>query len=258
MQAFVINLDAATDRWAFVENSFARSRLHLQRVPAIDIKDLTFPHPDYSENLYRLLHGRTPNRRELACYLSHIKALETFLATGDSHAVIGEDDIVLRPDIDVVLEAALRHARRWNIVRLSALGTGHPLRIARLYRDYSLCVNMGRLKGSGAYLVDRLAAETLRKKLLPMRLPYDHAIDREWLWGLRAACILPFPISQTENDFDSSVQPGTWPRLSRPRRFFTTYPYQATNEMSRWLFRASYSLRLKLATLVAPPSAPRK
>ncbi len=121
MQAFVINLDAATDRWAFIEKSFAQSQIRLQRVSAINIKDLTFPHRDYSEGLYRLFHGRTPNRCELACYLSHLKALETFLATGDSHAVIGEDDIVLRPDFDVVLEAALRYAPWWNILRLSGL-----------------------------------------------------------------------------------------------------------------------------------------
>ena len=108
---------------------------------------------------------------------------------------------------------------------------------------------MGRLKGAGAYLIDRRAAETLLARLLPMRLPYDHAIDREWFWGLRAAYVLPFPVSQIESDFDSPVQPGTWPKLSRTRRCFTTYPYQAFNEVSRWLFRASYSLRLKVATL---------
>ncbi len=108
---------------------------------------------------------------------------------------------------------------------------------------------MGRLKGAGAYLIDRRAAETLLARLLPMRLPYDHAIDREWFWGLRAGYILPFPVSQTENDFDSQVQPGIWPRLSRTRRCLTTYPYQAVNEMSRWLFRVSYLLRFKLASL---------
>ena len=132
MQAFVINLDAATEHWEFVEKSFAQTEVVLQRVPAIDIKHLTFPHRDYAEDRYRLLHGRTPNRRELACYLSHLKAIETFLATGDSHAIIGEDDIVLRPELDAVLEAALRHAPDWNILRLSGLSMGHPLRIARL------------------------------------------------------------------------------------------------------------------------------
>ncbi|MEO5717978.1 MAG: glycosyltransferase family 25 protein [Chthoniobacterales bacterium] len=252
MQAFVINLDAATDRWAFIEKSFAGSALRLQRVPAIDIKLLPFPHPDFSERSYRRRHGRTLNRRELACYLSHLKALRSFLDTGESHAVIGEDDIVLRADFDAVLEATMRHKNLWNIVRLSGLSAGHPLRIVRLNGAYSLCVNLGRLKGAGAYLIDRRAAETTLAHLLPMRLPYDHAIDREWFWGLRAAYILPFPVSQTESDFLSSVQPGTHPKLSRTQRYLTTYPYQATNEVSRWLFRASYSLRLKVSILVAP------
>lgn len=249
MQAFIINLDTATDRWAFVEKSFSQSRLELQRVSAIDIKLLSFPHRDYSEERYRLRHGRTPNRRELACYLSHIKAIDTFLATGEHHALIGEDDIVLRPELDAVLEAALRYSPSWNILRLSGLTNGHPLRIARLHGNYSLCVNMGRLKGAGAYLIDRRAAAILRSRLLPMSLPFDHAIDREWFCGLRAAYILPFPVSQTESDFLSSVQPGTWPKLSRTRRCLTTYPYQVFNEVSRWLFRGSYSLRLKIATL---------
>ncbi|MBA3651178.1 MAG: glycosyltransferase family 25 protein [Chthoniobacterales bacterium] len=248
MQAFVINLDSATDRWAFIEKNFAQSELRLERVPAIDIKLLAFPHHDFSERSYRLLHGRTHNRREFACYLSHYKALQAFLATSESHAVIGEDDIILRPDFDTVLEATLRYKQLWNIVRLSGLSAGHPFPITRLHGAYSLCVNMGRLKGAGAYLIDRRAAETLVARLLPMRLPYDHAIDREWFWGLRAACILPFPVSQTESDFLSSVQPGTHPRLSRTRRYLTTYPYQAVNEISRWLFRAYYSVSLKAAS----------
>ena len=46
------------------------------------------------------------NPRELACYLSHLKAIETFLGTEERHAVIAEDDIVLRPDFDKVLAAA--------------------------------------------------------------------------------------------------------------------------------------------------------
>lgn len=96
MQAFVINLDSAADRWAFLEKNFAQSELRLERVPAIDSKLLAFPYHDFSEHSYRLLHGRTPNRSEFACYLSHRKALQAFLATGESHAVIGEDDIILR------------------------------------------------------------------------------------------------------------------------------------------------------------------
>lgn len=249
MRAFVINLDSAADRWAFVTNSFAHTQLLVCRVPAIEARLLTFPHHDYSEHRYRCYHGRTPNPRELACYLSHLKALEAFLGTEESHAVIAEDDIILRSDFDEVIAAALRYSHHWNILRLSALGSGHPIKVARLRGDYSLCGNLGRLKGSGAYLVDRRAAAALRAHLLPMYLPYDHALDREWRWGLRALCILPFPVSQTESDFLSSVQPGIYPRLSRTRRCLTTYPYQACNELSRWVFRASHALGLNARRL---------
>ncbi len=132
MHAFVINLDSATDRWEFVANSFAHTQLLVCRVAAIDSKLLTFPHPDYSEHRYRRYHGRKPNPRELACYLSHLKALETFLATEERHAIIAEDDIVLRPDFDQVLAAALRYSHHWNILRLTALGSGHPVKVASL------------------------------------------------------------------------------------------------------------------------------
>jgi len=255
MRAFIINLDTAADRWSFVQHSFASSQLDLCRVPAIDAKLLSFPHRDYSERLYRWFHGRTPNPRELACYLSHLKAIETFLATDESHAVIAEDDIVLRPDFDSVLEGALRYSRAWNILRLTGLSAGHPVRIARVYGQYSLCINLNRLKGAGAYVIDRLAAAALLAHLRPMRLPYDHAIDREWLWGLRAATIQPFPVSQTESDLLSSVQPGTYPKLSRTHRWLATYPYQTLNEISRWRVRGLYSVRLGLFPLRVPPPA---
>ena len=46
-----------------------------------------------------------------------------------------------------------------------------------------------------------LAARALVAGLLPMRLPFDHAFDREWFFGLRAATVLPSPCSQIESDF---------------------------------------------------------
>jgi glycosyl transferase family 25 len=249
MRAFIINLDSATDRWAWTQAVFSRTQLVLCRVPAVNGKTLTFPSEHYSERLYRWFHGRTSNPRELACYLSHLKALDAFLATGEKHGLIAEDDLVLRPGFEGTLEAAMQYARHWNILRVATLGRGHPVKLARLSPEHFLCVNFGRLKGCGAYVVDRIAARALRSHLLPMRLPYDHAIDREWFLGLRAVCILPFPASQTETDFLSSVQPGIYPKLSETRRWLTTYPYQALNEMTRWIFRAFQYVRFKLARI---------
>ena len=120
----------------------------LCRVPAVDWKTLTLSHAQYSEKLYRWFHGRTPNVRELACYLSHLKAMQAFLATDEDHALIGEDDLVLRADFDAAIEGAMQYARSWNILRVTGLSRGHPVRLIRLFGDYSLCVSFGRLKGS--------------------------------------------------------------------------------------------------------------
>lgn len=247
MRAFIINLDSATDRWAFIQAAFAGSQLAVCRVSAVDGKTLTLPHVQYSERLYRWFHGRTPNLRELACYLSHLRAIEAFLATVDEHALIAEDDIVLRRDFDIAIGEAMNYAHSWNILRVTGLSRGYPMKLTRLSGNYCLCVNFGRLKGAGAYVIDRAAATALLAGLLPMRLPYDHAFDREWFLGLRAAYIHPFPASQIESPFLSSVQPGVYLKLSRIRRTLATYPYQAGNEITRWFFRGSAYLRFKLS-----------
>ena len=124
--------------------------------------------------------------------------------------------------------------------------------MAKLHGEYFLSVRIARLKGAGAYLVDRKAAAAFVTGLRPMWLPYDHAIDREWFFGLAAAEVTPFPISQTEKLFDSSIQGSSRARLSRWRRWSGTYPYQAFNEVTRWIFRAAYLLYLKASTPLSP------
>ena len=107
MRAYIINLDTAHERWTFVEKSFAGTRIDLCRISGVDGKTLKFPLKSYSERRYRLFHGRPTNPNIVGCYLSHIKAMEAFLATNDRHALIGEDDIRLRPDFESAVEAAL-------------------------------------------------------------------------------------------------------------------------------------------------------
>lgn len=238
LNAYIINLDSAKDRWSFVEQSFVGTRFTVCRISGVDGYALKLPIPEYSEALYRCFHGRPTAPGHVGCYLSHVKAMKAFLATDDEYALIGEDDLTLRPDFEEALTAALRHSKHWNILRLTGLSRGRPAALAKLCGDYSLCVGFGRLKGTGAYVVDRAAAKALSTGMLPMRLPIDHAMDREWFFGLRAASILPFPASQLDSGFRSSIQRGKSLKLSTLRRCFTTYPYQAAHELTRWLFRS--------------------
>jgi glycosyl transferase family 25 len=254
MRAYIINLDAEPRRWAAAVEAFGRIGLPVERVPAVWGANLELPMSAYDEERYRRFHGRPTNLAEVGCYLSHVEACRAFLATGDTHGLIAEDDLVLGPDFATVLEAAFRWRGSWNVLRLSGLGTGHPVRVRRLGENHVLCVHFGRLKGSGAYVVDRAAAEAFVARLLPMWLPLDHALDREWWQGLRAASVQPFPISQTDSGFKSSIQKTSRRPLERWRRWSTTYPYQAVNEVSRWLYRGVSFLRWRAteAGSVAP------
>jgi glycosyl transferase family 25 len=251
VRAFIINLDSASDRWSFIQERFADTGVPIERVPAENGAALHLPHPDYAEPQFHWYHGRATNLMEIGCYQSHVKAMKAFLTTNDSHGLICEDDIRPNADLAQVLENALRYAAHWNVLRVSGLGEGTPLKVADLGPAYRLYVSLGRLKGAGAYVVDRAAAEAFVEHLLPMWLPFDHAVDREWAFGLRAAYVLPFPCCQTARDFQSSIQKGRTGKRPSSRRWVSTYPYQARNEVARWLFRGASFLRMKCASPAA-------
>ncbi len=242
MHAYIINLDSATDRWASVGKSFAGTQFTIHRVSGVNGHALRLPIPEYSEKLYRWFHGRPTSPGHVGCYLSHVKAMREFLTSDDAHALIAEDDLILEPDFEAAIDEAMNYTRSWNVLRLTGLSAGKPAVIGKLSGKYELCIGFGRLKGTGAYVVDRRAAEALVEGLIPMRLPIDHAMDREWCFGLSAAYISPFPASQTETGFKSSIQIGKSLKLPSLRRYLTTYPYQVFNELSRWLFRGWHYL----------------
>ena len=246
MKAFIINLDSATTRWSACEKSFAQTPIEFHRIPAVNGSHLRLPVSEFAERRYRWFHGRRTNPGEIGCYLSHIRAMQTFLETEDEHGLICEDDITFGREFADVLESALCKPKRWNLLRLTGLSNGTPVRLSNLCGKYGLYVNFGRLKGSGAYIVDRTAAKALVTGLVPMWLPFDHALDREWFFGLESAYVLPFPCSQTDTRFRSSIQTTSGGKQPAFRRWLATYPYQAYNEVARWLFRSLSFVKAKL------------
>jgi len=253
MKAYVINLDSAESRWEHIRNAFATTPFEIIRVKAVDGRKIVLPVPEFDERKFRRFHGRGTNIFEVACYLSHITAMRTFLETSDNHAMICEDDLYPKANLEEFLENLMKTSAHWNVARLSGLTAGTPFKVAALGGDYSLNVQLGRLKGCGAYIVDRKAARAFVTGLLPMWLPWDHAADREWILGLKAVSISPFPISQNEETFASAIQGNAQRRLSSFRRWCTTYPYQIKNEISRWCHRGLSAIimwyRLRDATL---------
>ena len=242
MQAYVINLPQAKYRLGCISRQLDKIGLYFDVVKAIDGKHIKLPHEDYAEVYYQLMHGKKPNLGEIGCYFSHLEVLRKFLSSDADDALIMEDDLVLSCDFLRIIRQAFRVHKYWDILRLSGYHSGFPIKVKVLYDKYSLCVNLSGQGGIAAYVVNRIGAEKILKHLMPMKLPYDHAVDREWLFGLRTLFVTPQPSSQLSKD--SYILPWGFTKLVFVLRT-STYFYRFFNEICRFFFRGIQAVKLK-------------
>lgn len=238
MQTYIINMDTATDRWQFVKEAYAKTGIPFTRVSGIWGKNIPLPHPAYDEAKYRRCHGQHTNPGTLGCYLSHLRCLELFLESGDEFAMIAEDDSKPNLQIDRILHSAIRYRECWDILRVCGFHHPHPVAYAEIEGGYQLAVCFTKLCGTGAYVVSRHAADVLLQKLVPMFLPIDHALDREWAYGLRASAIMPLPISQEEHTFTTQIPISKSYKLPAIQRYWTVFPFRLQNELRRLVARS--------------------
>ena len=199
-QTFVINLDHSRDRLNAIAQRLSRVGLPWIRVPAINGSALDLScttEVDFAG--YRRNHGKELNAAEVGCYLSHLRAMREFLAGPWNWALVLEDDADFPDGFQHLLERLISVDDQWDIVKLSSFHSGTPVRIESLSEHYSLAVPLSRQMNSNSILLNRHAAEVLVEKLLPMQLPYDHALERAWLFGLKLRTVTPSPCPSDTN-----------------------------------------------------------
>ena len=155
--AYVINLDRAAGRWAFMAAHCRARGLDVRRVPAVDSRALA---PAEIER-HRIAEGiaRPISADEVACFESHKKAWRTFLDTPEPWALILEDDVYLAPAI-AALTARLAAADLAPIVKLNAYPRGIPVyaRPVAEIDGYRLLTPAQKTIDASAYLISRAAA----------------------------------------------------------------------------------------------------
>ncbi len=248
MHAFIINLDGADERWSFVSSRFAATGVDFTRVAGVRGGELTLPHPQVRQESFARRHGHRTNHGAIGCYLSHLKCLQAFLDSPHQHAIIAEDDADPVENLREILASAIEFQPTWDLLRLCGFHDPHPQSFASLVGEYQLSVCLTRLCGTGAYMVTRQAADVLLKQLDPMTLPIDHAIDREWVFGLRAAAVMPLPIGQRSQVFASQCGVRENNKYPWYQRYWTVFPFRAWNETSRFVYRRK---QLRAARLLA-------
>jgi glycosyl transferase, family 25 len=206
--AFVINLDRSPERLAAMASQLDALQMPFTRVPAVDAR-VVCAKGKFDAQRYRLRHGRELRMAEVGCYLSHLAAMQAFLATDARYALILEDDATLLPTLPDVLAQATsgEAASTWDVLKLESRRRGFKLALHQLTPKHAISVNLFRSTGSAAYVVTRHAAEVYLDRLLPISQPFDHAFDRAWFFSLRMREVSPLVVSAQigENAGNSTI-----------------------------------------------------
>ncbi len=177
MQIYLINLGRRPDRLAAMAARAGALNLALERVDAVDAAAAE------PGALDRWFAGRGPlgeiPRGDKACLLSHRLAWERFLATGTSHAVFLEDDVVLSQGGGDLLRDDAWIPGHAAVVKLEHYGPQGQRVLLRDLRPVKEGFQLGRMlsrhTGAAAYILSRRAAEFLLAQPR-FDLPVDHLL----------------------------------------------------------------------------------
>lgn len=222
LKSYLINLDRSTDRLARASKAFATTRLKPQRISAVDgyAKDADFSQL-YDTEATRAYMGRELLAGEIGCFLSHISAIEAFLATGEDYAYIFEDDAVILDQFDAVSDAAIAlleddaEGPAWEVFNLCATSVklstplcdigGH--RISRAHYFPMRCTGL---------LWTRSGAQRLLAEFKKIDAPYDIYIRRWVLRHNNAITVSPSVVTHFEGE--SVIESGPQDKRSKHQR----------------------------------------
>lgn len=243
-QTYVINLDRSKDRLVAIAAQLENIGLSFIRISAVDGKQANFEElACIDEQSYQSKHGKPSLPGELGCYLSHVKAIRTFLSSDAPFALILEDDAIFDSGLCEAVSELIRYPKKWDMVKLSGVHSGTPVSVLALNSKFDLAVMFSKCTCSSAYLINRIAAQAYIEKLLPMTLPYDHEFDLGWKYQIQVRAVNPFPVVHNEA-VATTIDSGSAPNFKfRGRKRWSTHLYRIRTEFSRVLYAVSNYLR---------------
>jgi len=201
MKAYCINLDRRPDRLAYISGEFARLAIPFERVAAVDAQD-----PSVAAEAARIPPMTFGPRVQMSagaygCFQSHREIWRRLLASGDSHAMAFEDDLVLAPGLAGLTGADWIPADA-DIVKIETFG----IRV-HLARRGEVAVAGGRRlaplrsfhHGTGSFVISAAAAARLLALTETISLPIDRFLFDPASPGCRSLRIYqmsPAPVVQ--------------------------------------------------------------
>eukprot|EP00931_Biecheleriopsis_adriatica_P123108 TRINITY_DN9816_c0_g1_i3.p1 TRINITY_DN9816_c0_g1~~TRINITY_DN9816_c0_g1_i3.p1 ORF type:complete len:1215 (+),score=209.52 TRINITY_DN9816_c0_g1_i3:82-3726(+) len=182
LQVYWINLDSSSDRRALMEQMFADLRrnipiginLQVTRVPAITPLEVKAMQANSSLKVEaKLIDACTeacPTHHtrgellytEMACSLSHLRAIDLAQKSGAASALILEDDVRIYPEFGDDLEILFRSASPgWTALQMSTVSTKALLALASSRAIFE--PREEHFFGTGSYFINRAGMQHLRQ-----------------------------------------------------------------------------------------------
>ena len=214
-QTYLINLDRATERLAFMQNEFKNQLIDFERITAVDAITL-----DSSSYLINNKYDRRLVPGEIGCYLSHIKALKTFLNSANAYAIVIEDDAILHPQYKYITEKAIRdfpklnEYERWDVLKLFN-GKRHHIKIRDIDSNFFIaaCGTSIPITTIAAIWTREAAIKFLDKVCTPIpviKRPIDCDLQHAWEFNLKIYNLLPTVVTpapvQTQIQISSNLK----------------------------------------------------
>lgn len=236
IKVLLINLDRAEKRYEQMVAQFKEKEIEFEKISAVDGKNYQYTNKEFNKRLFMMCEGKKENPAEIGCYLSHYFAIERFLKTDKKFCIIFEDDAIINDDFKDIVKELADNSNSWDFVKFNTSrdsGFGNIKVMSLLNDKYKMVASLFPKHLSAAYIINRKAAESFYKKLLPMFSTYDHEFVKFWKYNMKQYSIFPSPITVPWNDsFIYSAECKKFPFYKRATVLF----YRMLTQLSRTIF----------------------
>lgn len=195
LQILVISLRRSLDRRAKVEQEMQQISLPWSFLDAVDGSALQNPPSEYKAFKVKCLQGYELTPNEIGCYLSHKEAWKRCVEINIPTLIL-EDDFVLAPEFEHVIQTLLSNPDSWSFVRLQGLYEVSHEEVSSIDR-VRLVKNIGDAVGATAYLLKPEVAHTLVHESSDIYEPADHFLEHQKKHGLEFLAVRPYPVDIT-------------------------------------------------------------